>query len=443
MKRALTAATLSLLASTPAWAATPGWSVSERSGSVTILRGGISHIAVLDGAVASNDVVATGPNGRAVLVRGEEFLVVAPNSRLRVADPAQTSGFVQIIEEAGNVIYRIKRMTMQHFAVKTPYLAAVVKGTTFSVSVGPDGATVQVIEGAVEVTTSDGGARELITPGMVAAVGARDLGRLKIDGDHPREIVSPTPPAAPAVESEVKAIPAVVETIETPVTEPVQSVSALTGGLVEGNAGLQLAVASVTVGREVQAAVVSGVAFDSSQANPALTGTEDSVETTVKLPPTPAPPADALVTTSPDPANAGVTATPPVQGQVAVAKDSTLIPPTPKVDVTPGESPTAVAIVAPPATVPSAIAAAAPPVTTTVTATAPTVAPSVAVAAAAPTVAPPIAVAAATGAPSEAAAASTSPNRGPGSSASVFAALRAIAAAYQANRPSQGGRNGR
>lgn len=387
MKRALTAATLSLLASTPAWAATPGWSVSERSGTVTILRGGISRIALLDGAVASNDVIATGPNGRAVLVRGEEFLVVAPNSRLRVADPAQTSGFVQIIEEAGNVIYRIKRMTMQHFAVQTPYLAAVVKGTTFSVSVGPEGATVQVIEGAVEVATSDGGARELIKPGMVASVGARDLGRLKIDGDRPREIVSPKPPAAPLAESDAQATPAVVEIIEAPVSEPVQSVAALTGGLIEGNTGLQLAVATVAVSRETRASVVSGVAFDSSPENSALIGTEDSVETTVKTPPTPAPLGDALVTVNPDPINATAAAKAPVQNPIAVATDGKLVPPLPKVDVALEESPTVVAIVAPPATVPTVTVAADP--------------------AAAPSVAPPAVAATATAAPTIVAEVST------------------------------------
>jgi ferric-dicitrate binding protein FerR (iron transport regulator) len=39
-----------------------------------------------------------------------------------------------------------------------------VKGTTFSVTVSPTGASVQVIEGAVEVATNDGGARQLVEP---------------------------------------------------------------------------------------------------------------------------------------------------------------------------------------------------------------------------------------------------------------------------------------
>ncbi len=279
MKTGLSIAALLLASSAPAWGATAKWSVSERSGSVSVLHGGISRIAVKDGDVDTGDVIATGVNGRAVLVRGEEFLVVAPNSRLRIADPEQSGGLVQIIEEAGNVIFRIKRMTMQHFAVKTPYLAAVVKGTTFSVSVGPEGASVQVIEGAVEVATPDGGARDLVRPGMVAAVSARDLGRLKVDGDTSRVIVSPNAPAAPAPESQPLA-PAVVtssDRIDAPVSEPSVSVAELTGGMVEGSAALPIVVASTSVLRQTVAMATTAV--------PASVGKGETVVETVTASP--------------------------------------------------------------------------------------------------------------------------------------------------------------
>src|SRR3546814_7530531 len=84
--------------------------------------------------VCSSDLkVITGPNARAVLVRGEEYAIVAPNTRLEIADPAKSGGLWQIVESAGNIVFSIKKKLTQHFGVQTPYLAAVVKGTTFSV----------------------------------------------------------------------------------------------------------------------------------------------------------------------------------------------------------------------------------------------------------------------------------------------------------------------
>jgi hypothetical protein len=252
MGHRLAIALLALAASTPAWAATPGWNVSERSGSVTVMHQGASHIAMVDGPIAAGDIVTTGSNGRAVLVRGEEFLVVAPNSRLRVAEPTQETGLVQIFQEAGNVIFRIKRMTLKHFAVQTPYLAAVVKGTTFSVSVTPEGASVQVIEGAVEVQSRDGGASDLVRPGMIAAISARDIGRLKLDGDAHREIVSPKP-QAPVATPKANTAPVKVDQIVTAIAEPTRSLSDATGGLVEGNMAAPMQVAMSTMSRQMKA----------------------------------------------------------------------------------------------------------------------------------------------------------------------------------------------
>ena len=77
-----------MLLSTSAFAETPKWTVSETTGSVVVLRAGLQAAAVRGGTVNGGDSVSTGKNGRAVLVRGEEFLVVSSNSRIVIADPA-------------------------------------------------------------------------------------------------------------------------------------------------------------------------------------------------------------------------------------------------------------------------------------------------------------------------------------------------------------------
>ena len=106
-------------------------------------------------------------DGRAVLVRGGEFVIVSPHSRLRIAAEDRRS-FVQIIQDVGRVVFQIERKATPHFSVQTPYLAALVKGTTFSVTVGPEGGTVTVKEGRVEVSTLDGAIRRDVDPGMMA-----------------------------------------------------------------------------------------------------------------------------------------------------------------------------------------------------------------------------------------------------------------------------------
>ncbi|MGJ3629491.1 FecR domain-containing protein [Sphingomonas sp. MMS24-JH45] len=98
-----------------------------------------------------------------MLVRGTEFMMVAPASRLRLPAEAQASGVTRVIEEFGDVVFMDKEEDDAAFEVKTPYLAAVVKGTTFSVG-QREGRVVQVLEGAVDVGTLDGGAHDLMPP---------------------------------------------------------------------------------------------------------------------------------------------------------------------------------------------------------------------------------------------------------------------------------------
>ncbi len=183
-----------LLSSTAAYAGTPGWQVSEISGNVTVARQGVVKIAQRKTTLVPGDVIKTGPKGRAVLARGGEYLVVSPATHIEIAEPAKSGKVTQIIEYLGNVLFRIDKKATPHFGVKTPYMAAVVKGTTFSVSVSPEGSAVQVTEGAVEVSTLDDGASELVTPGVIGMINANDpFSLVVIDGER-RVIESPNKP---------------------------------------------------------------------------------------------------------------------------------------------------------------------------------------------------------------------------------------------------------
>jgi hypothetical protein len=187
------------LAANATWNAKAEWIVGERSGSVTVQHNGVGEIAMREAVVEAGDVVTTGATGTAVLMRGEEFVILAPNSRVRIADASESDAMVQVVAEAGNTVYRLKRKTLQDFAVKTPVFSAIAHGTTFNVSVSPERATIQSVEGPVEVTTTSG-TRELVKPGMVAIVSVADQSRIRIARTAPLSVTAAaTAPVAPTM----------------------------------------------------------------------------------------------------------------------------------------------------------------------------------------------------------------------------------------------------
>jgi hypothetical protein len=152
---------------------------------------------------------------------------------------------MQLIEDWGSALFKIEKKSTPHFGVQTPYLAAVVKGTTFTVTVGPEDAKVKVTEGAVEVSTLDGGATDLVRPGSLAMVGRSDLYRLTVEGIGAKELRSTaaplagvvtvkTPNEASVAKGDNRSARAESVRIAKAIGEKPMSLAKLTGGLVEG-----------------------------------------------------------------------------------------------------------------------------------------------------------------------------------------------------------------
>src|SRR3990170_3933121 len=155
------------------------WVVSQRSGDARVVRSGFQPVALTaNAALAPGDIVTTGPTGRATLARGSDYIVVAPRSELRLPATPQPSGYTRIIQTLGTMLFKVRHTGTPHFAVDTPMLAAVVKGTTFTIVVDKDRSAVQVIEGAVEVTAADGGMQELVEGGRTVFIDRADPKRL-------------------------------------------------------------------------------------------------------------------------------------------------------------------------------------------------------------------------------------------------------------------------
>jgi FecR protein len=110
----------------------------------------------LFGAITSQlkpgDTIRTGRNGRVLLVRGEETILVAPNSVIGLPRRRRTGLATTILQQAGSILLEVEKQNVKHFEVETPYLAAVVKGTQFSVTVDRERTSVSVLRGQVEVS---------------------------------------------------------------------------------------------------------------------------------------------------------------------------------------------------------------------------------------------------------------------------------------------------
>lgn len=99
---------------------------------------------VLDG-----QSVRTGADGRVDLTRGAEVIQLSAGTQIEVHEGA---GKITSIEmSSGMITAEVERRNVQHFSVQTPYLAAIVKGTIFRVSVGGGSAQVEVDRGTVQV----------------------------------------------------------------------------------------------------------------------------------------------------------------------------------------------------------------------------------------------------------------------------------------------------
>ncbi|NJO34660.1 MAG: FecR domain-containing protein [Rhodospirillales bacterium] len=179
--RWLCAAAALLLGSTGANAG--DWVVSKASGQVWVASTKAQNASLgADMTLRAGDTVQTGANGRALLVRGEETILVSPNSIVSLPEEADQAGTTTILQSAGSIAIRAQKRDHKHFEVQTPYLAAVVKGTEFVVSIAPSRADVRVTAGEVEVADFKSGQIALVLPGQAVRASSQGDGGLVLRG---------------------------------------------------------------------------------------------------------------------------------------------------------------------------------------------------------------------------------------------------------------------
>ena len=159
------------------------WRVSKSSGDVWMTTSGVQEASLTSEATLKpGDSIRTGRSGRVLLTRGEETILIAPNSVIALPEQQKDGLSTTIIEQAGSILIQAEKRNVKHFQVETPYLAAVVKGTQFRVSVTNRGGSVEVTEGRVEVADFKTGQFALVLPGQAAKVEASGRSGLSLSG---------------------------------------------------------------------------------------------------------------------------------------------------------------------------------------------------------------------------------------------------------------------
>jgi hypothetical protein len=178
------AVTIALVVASGAFAADDGvWVVRKFSGEVWTTTGGVQQASLYaDDVLMPGNTIRTGRNGRVMLVRGEESILIAPNSVVGLPAEKKEGLATTIRQQAGSILLEVEKKNVKHFEVETPYLAAVVKGTQFRVTVTASGAKVDVVRGQVEVADFKTGQIAQVMPGQHATAFSSGNAGLSLGG---------------------------------------------------------------------------------------------------------------------------------------------------------------------------------------------------------------------------------------------------------------------
>lgn len=183
ISRALTSAFALVVASSAFAADGDPWWVKRTSGEVWMGSGDVQQVSLkTDETLKPGDTIRTGRNGRVLLVRGEESILIAPNSVVGLPAETRETLSTTIKQQAGSILLEVEKKDVKHFEVETPYLAAVVKGTQFRVTVTATGAKVDVVRGQVEVADFKTGQIAQVMPGQHATALSSGKAGLSLGG---------------------------------------------------------------------------------------------------------------------------------------------------------------------------------------------------------------------------------------------------------------------
>ncbi len=153
------------------------WVVVKMSGQVWLNADKPKKIALeKNQSFKQGDTLTTAKNGRVLLKRGKETILISPGTTIALPSEKPGLGKTRLLQTAGEILLDVEKKNVKHFEVQTQFLAAVVKGTQFRVKIDSKGTSVDVSRGKVEVKNLKTGKYVLVLPGQSARV---SLGKTK------------------------------------------------------------------------------------------------------------------------------------------------------------------------------------------------------------------------------------------------------------------------
>ena len=175
------------------------WQVVRVTGLVWVVAVGMEPAQATPGMILpDNATVATTSRARAMLRHGEDILNLGPSTHI-APQTRRVRGLTTVLMRQGELEADIERRARPHFSVQTPFLAAVVKGTRFTVAVSERGAEVSVASGRVEVADLGAGQAVEITNGQRAVTAT--AGGLAVSGSGALPEIQSVSPRSALVET--------------------------------------------------------------------------------------------------------------------------------------------------------------------------------------------------------------------------------------------------
>ena len=175
------------------------WIVSRTTKQVSYTLDKQTWVPVTGGMVIPNKSwISTGPRGRVELERGMEKVAFGPQTLAAIiTESGLFSRKTNVVQQQGHLSLDIEKRSRPHTYVHTPFLAAVVKGTSFQVTVTAKDASVSVERGLVQVSSFTSGHSTNLGPGQQATVDRNQ--NMSVAGVNGAPSVQATAPSAASI----------------------------------------------------------------------------------------------------------------------------------------------------------------------------------------------------------------------------------------------------
>lgn len=130
--------------------------------------------------------VNTGPQGKVQLKRGMDTIYIGSYSL--VSAYKKSTQRTQIRQDFGTVTIDVQKRNYDHMGVETPYMAAVVKGTKFTVSSSRTDSILSVSRGQVEVSDRRSGATSEVNSGQSVTLNQRPSTAIAVESTQASKI---------------------------------------------------------------------------------------------------------------------------------------------------------------------------------------------------------------------------------------------------------------